>query len=123
MNLKFLSFILLSTLLLASCSEEPLSEKKSYETAIVSTGNISATDKIIATVEGKTTANLAFKTSGRIAQVLVKPGDRVKKGQILATLGNEEGSIASAGLGAVMGDISGILGSVDSLYDSRIENL
>lgn len=53
----------------------------------------------------------------------MKPGDRVKKGQILATLGNEEGSITSVGLGTILGDLSGVLGSIDSLYVSRIESL
>lgn len=109
MKTTLLASLLISTFLLASCSQESLPEKKSYETAMVSTGSISVTDRVIATAEGETTADLSFKTSGRIASVLVKPGDRVKKGQILATLGNEEGSMASAGLGAVMGDISGIL--------------
>lgn len=38
-------------------------------------------------------------------------------------LGNEEGSIATLGLSSVLGDLSGISESVDSLYTSRIENL
>lgn len=121
--MKILSLFALSVILLTSCSEKPLPEKKFYETATVSTGSISAIDRVIAVVEGKTTADLSFKSSGRIASVLVKPGDRVKKGQILATLGNEEGYIASIGLGAVLGDLSGILGSVSSLYDSRMDSL
>ncbi|MDD5377434.1 MAG: HlyD family efflux transporter periplasmic adaptor subunit [Candidatus Gracilibacteria bacterium] len=123
MKTNILSLFLISTLLLASCSEKPQQEKKFYETAVVTTGSISGTDRVIATVEGKTTADLSFKASGRIASVLVKPGDSVKKGQILATLGNEEGSITSAGLSSVLGDISGIRGSVGSLYDARIDNM
>ena len=74
-----LSILIISTLFLASCSDKPQEEKKFYETATVSTGSISATDRVIATVEGKTTADLAFKTSGRIADIAVKPGDKVKK--------------------------------------------
>lgn len=72
------SLFLLSGLLLASCSKESLPEKKFYETAIVTTGSISSTDRVITTVQGKDTADLAFKTSGRITSVLVKPGDTVK---------------------------------------------
>lgn len=74
-----ISLLIISTFLLTSCSEEPLPEKKFYETATVVTGSIAVTDRVIATVEGETTADLAFKASGRIASVLVKPGDRVKK--------------------------------------------
>lgn len=114
--------IIISTLFLASCSEKPQEEKKFYETALVTTGSISETDRVIATVEGKTTADLAFKASGRIATIIVKPGDQVRKGQILATLGNEEGSITSAGLSSVLGDISGIRGSLGSLYDAHLDS-
>ncbi|NCP76735.1 efflux RND transporter periplasmic adaptor subunit [bacterium] len=71
--------ILISTLFLTSCSEEPLPEKKFYETATVVTGSVSATDRAISTLEGKTSADLSFKTSGRIADIAVKPGDKVKK--------------------------------------------
>lgn len=78
--MKTLIFTLfISTLLLSSCSEKPKEEKKFYETAFVMTGSISEADRVIATVEGKTTADLSFKTSGRITTVLVKPGDRVRK--------------------------------------------
>lgn len=121
--MKIITTLILTMLFLTSCAEKPQEEKKFYETATVATGSISGMDRVIAAVEGKTSADLSFKTSGRIASVLVKPGDMVRKGQILATLGNEEGSIASAGLDSVLGDLSGILGSIGSLYDARIENL
>ncbi|WP_134682919.1 HlyD family secretion protein [Brevibacillus migulae] len=40
-------------------------------------------------VEG-TEVDLAFKTGGSIAEILVKEGDTVKAGQLIATLNNEE---------------------------------
>lgn len=117
-----ITIFLISTIFFTSCSEKIEQEKKFYETTMVTTGSISETDRIIATAEGKTTADLAFKASGRIANILVKPGDQVKKGQILATLGNEEGSITSVGLSSVLGDISDIRGSLGSLYDARLDS-
>lgn len=119
------SFLLLfiSTLFLTSCSEIKVPEKKSFATSVVSTGAVVETDRILATVEGKNSANIAFKTSGRIANMFVNPGDIVKKGQILATLGNEEGAITSVGLSQVAGNLSDIFGSIDSLYASRLDNL
>lgn len=72
-------FLVISLFILASCSEKPREEQKFYETAFVTTGSISEIDRVVATVEGKTMADLSFKVSGRIASVLVKPGDKVKK--------------------------------------------
>lgn len=74
-----LSLLIISAFFLTSCSEKPKEEKKFYETAFVTTGSISETDRVIATIEGKMTADLSFKSSGRITSVLVKPGDRVRK--------------------------------------------
>lgn len=75
----FISLLFIPTLLLTSCSQEIPKEKKFYETAIVTTGSISGTDRVIATIEGDNTADLSFKTSGRITDILVRPGDKVKK--------------------------------------------
>ncbi len=75
----FISIFLLSTLLLTSCGQEIPKEKKFYETALVTTGSISVTDRVIAMVEGNNTIDLSFKTSGRLTEVLVKPGDKVKR--------------------------------------------
>jgi len=74
-----LSILFISIILLTSCNQEPVQEKKFYETALVTTGSISGTDRVIATVEGNNTADLSFKTSGRLTDILVKPGDKVKK--------------------------------------------
>lgn len=75
----FISILFISTLLLISCGQEVSKEKKFYETALVTTGSISGTDRVIVTVEGDNTVDLSFKASGRLADVLVKPGDKVKK--------------------------------------------
>lgn len=123
MRLSSLSLIICSTLLLSSCTTEPVSEKKHFSVFTIGTGAFTQTDNVMATVEGKTTADLSFKASGRIATMSVEPGQSVKKGQILATLGNEEASITTAGLSNILGDITGIRSSVGSLYDNRIENL
>ncbi len=129
--------LLISSFLLASCGQEEVQEKKIYETATVQTGSIGATDRVLATVEGKTTTSLSFKVPGRVATMLVKAGDTVQKGQILATLSNEEGGIMSAGLSGVLGDMARmglsvdvmrlstteIRKALDILYNERIANM
>lgn len=47
--------------------------------------------------------SLAFKTSGRISEILVQEGDIVKAGQILATLSNDEAKTSISGLAEVVG--------------------
>jgi multidrug efflux pump subunit AcrA (membrane-fusion protein) len=75
----YISIALISILLLTSCGQEAPKEKKFYETALVTTGSISGTDRVISTVEGSNTVDLSFKASGRVTNVFVKPGDKVKK--------------------------------------------
>lgn len=78
--MKKLFFILIaSSFALASCGQEEVQNKKVYETVTVQTGSIGATDRVLATVEGKTTASLSFKAPGRVATMLVKAGDSVQK--------------------------------------------
>lgn len=48
---SILSILIFTTLFLSSCAEKPQEEKKFYETATVTTGSISAIDRVIATVE------------------------------------------------------------------------
>lgn len=45
-------------------------------------------------LSGKNMANLRFKMGGKMVYLAVQPGDTVKKGQVIATLDNQELSIA-----------------------------
>lgn len=56
------------------------------QTAAVHRGTINSTVNATGSVIAQTNARLSFKTSGRIAEVSVKPGDTVQAGQTLAQL-------------------------------------
>lgn len=58
----------------------------SLETAVVTRGSLKATVDSSASLAPAETVNLAFGTSGTVAEVLVKAGDVVKAGQPLARL-------------------------------------
>jgi HlyD family secretion protein len=56
------------------------------QTVAARRGPINATVSATGSVIAQSSAKLAFKTAGRIAEVSVKPGDTVKAGQVLARL-------------------------------------
>lgn len=56
------------------------------ETVPVRRGNLVVTVSAVGSVKAKAQVNLAFQTSGRVAEVLVEEGDFVRKGQPLARL-------------------------------------
>lgn len=77
-----------------------------YKTVQAQYGALPQAEGIIATVEGKHASDLAFKTAGRIKTVNVDVGTRVKAGDVLATLGNEEANITINGLNNAISGIN-----------------
>ncbi|MCK9272812.1 HlyD family efflux transporter periplasmic adaptor subunit [Candidatus Gracilibacteria bacterium] len=130
MRKTLISILLISGILLTSCGTQEVVEKKNYQTYDVKTGNLSTSDSILSIIEGQNTTSLSFKAPGKIAQIYVKTGDKVKTGDILATLGNEEGNITYAGLLNIMSsidsmgyDTNNIKEAINSLYDQRLNLL
>jgi HlyD family secretion protein len=134
---KILSLLFFTSLpiILSSCGdEEAVTKQLHYETFTTQAGTITLRDSIIASVEWGTTSDLAFKNGGRITEILVHPGDQVKKWQILARLGNNESDIMVDWLSQVAGGLSQVQVSTESmraqteamklsiekLYDERI---
>ncbi|MBU2598186.1 MAG: efflux RND transporter periplasmic adaptor subunit [Actinobacteria bacterium] len=64
------------------------------ETAIVEVGDLGETISIIGEVVPKNEMDVSFKTTGTVEDVNVKEGDVVRKGDIIATLKNEDLEIA-----------------------------
>lgn len=105
-----------------------------YETFSTQSGTITLRDSIVSSVEGGTTSDLAFKNGGRIVDILVHPGDAVKKWQVLARLGNNESDITIEGLAGVTDGLlwikretenmsiqtEAMKWSIEKLYDERI---
>lgn len=72
--------------------------------AVVRRGNLTATVGAAGTVQSADTRELVFGTSGTVAEVGVRPGDKVKAGQLLARLDDtparEQVEVAQAALAA-----------------------
>jgi multidrug efflux pump subunit AcrA (membrane-fusion protein) len=57
-----------------------------YVTAPATIGNVSQTTSMTGTIEPVTQVNLNFATAGTVASVSVKVGEKVREGEVLATL-------------------------------------
>src|SRR5579859_8172074 len=57
-----------------------------YQTSTVSTGNIALTVTATGPISAVSNLPLSFKESGRLADLKASVGDKVTKGQVLATL-------------------------------------
>lgn len=90
---KIFLFIILLLIAIAAGFSYYKSNKKvkaSYSEYIIKTGNISATILATGTVQPKNRLEIKAPVAGRIDQVLIKEGSKVKKGQILAWMSSTE---------------------------------
>jgi RND family efflux transporter MFP subunit len=65
------------------------SDKTQYVLADVTRGQIVQTVSVTGSVKADPTINLHFKQSGEVKEIDVKEGERIKKGQLLASLENK----------------------------------
>lgn len=65
-------------------------EPPSYETVIAQKGDIIQEVSVTGRVKPAQSVNLAFERSGKVAEVFIKVGDKVKAGQALIALDNSE---------------------------------
>lgn len=79
--------ILLATVLICACgSEKPKMTLHSVMTVKPERANGELQKRFSGIVKENAETNLGFKTAGQIEQILVKEGDHVRKGQLLARL-------------------------------------
>lgn len=64
----------------------PRPAKEPVQTVEVKTGSVKSIISSSGTLEGTDSADLRFKISGKLNSMSVKPGDKVKKGQLVASL-------------------------------------
>jgi len=93
--------ILLVALSASACQAAPGAAQTQLQTATVTRGAITATVSAAGTLAAKSQVDVAFETSGRVKTIKVQVGDRVKAGQVLASLVTTEleASVASAQAG------------------------
>lgn len=127
--------ILISVFIFSRCSEPvEIPIEKQYETFHVKSGALKIEDSVIAIAQGENTSDLSFKTSGKISEILVKPGQTVKAWQVLARLSNRESNIQSSWLERILKNLDAMKSatqdmqlntkkmqkSISNTYDERI---
>ena len=88
-KLSFFSLLLASSFLLSGCEEPPqtiVASSRPVKTIIVGGDATSNTREFPAVVDAIKKADISFRVNGQINKILVKEGDDVKKGQVLAEL-------------------------------------
>jgi RND family efflux transporter MFP subunit len=93
-QIKIRSLLLISILSLFACSdndkliiEKPLRPVRTITIEIPESGRVM---EYTAVVDASQKADLSFKVSGELIELLVKQGDEVKKGQVLARLNDKD---------------------------------
>lgn len=71
----------------------PKAPEEPIQTSEVKIGDIKSVISTSGTLEGLDSADLRFKISGKLSQITVRPGDRVEKGKLVASLDTQELSI------------------------------
>lgn len=118
MHKKSLIAVTLVAVVLASCGKEAEAPKKRLSFALAETGTVVLSEGTVAVVRGKNVADLSFKAPGRISVVSVAVGDRVEKGQLLATVDNREAEISAAGYAGSAGDLQQVQSAILAIGDS-----
>ncbi len=88
-KLSFVTLVLASLVFISSC-EEPaqtyVASSRPVKTIVISDDMTGDTRTFPAVVDAIQKADISFRVDGKVLKVLVKEGDQVKKGQILAEL-------------------------------------
>ena len=87
-TVKFLSFLITTTLVLSGCSALGLASTPESTPIPTVEGNQSVVSQ--GNLVPKDYAYLSFPLAGHLSQILVKQGDQVTSGQLLASLGDRE---------------------------------
>ncbi|MBS1742078.1 MAG: efflux RND transporter periplasmic adaptor subunit [Bacteroidetes bacterium] len=126
-KLLFASVFTAFTIYLVSCSENKETKDNDLEKPIavtVTTASIGSQNAILASgqVEAAQTANISTRVMGRINRIFVKTGDKVSKGQLLATISDDDIRARRAQTEAMIAESEAAFANAKKDYD-RFEAL
>ncbi len=106
------STVALAAVLLSACGAPAATEEDASDTTTVSRGNITATVSGSGSISAASTVDLAFQTSGIVAEILVDEGASVTEGQALAVLDTRDLSLQVASAKAALDSANARLAQV-----------
>src|SRR5215217_411455 len=90
LKIRLYSLLLAATVLVISCKEEKKAEEadKTIPVKIISSSALNQSQPVETSglLSSENEARLSFKVGGIVRELLVKEGEQVRKGQVLATL-------------------------------------
>ena len=89
LKLSFATLILASSFFISGCEEPPqtyVASSRPVKTIVIGDVITGDTRTFPAVVDAIQKADISFRVSGKVQKILVKEGDEVKKGQVLAEL-------------------------------------
>ena len=126
-KILYSSLIIITLVGLSACSggnDKKNESKEDPVTVTLSTASAGAQPAILASgiVEAAQTANISTRVMGRITNIFVKTGDRVNKGQLLASVWDEDIKAKRAQTDATIAEAEGAYATAQKDYD-RFNNL
>jgi RND family efflux transporter MFP subunit len=114
--------IFITIIVLNACSSEHQKKNNTNEKPVAVTVSTASTDgrsEILASgeVEAVQTANISTRLMGRITNIFVKAGDRVNKGQLLATVWSEDIKAKRAQVDAMIVEANSAYAAAQKDYD------
>jgi len=94
------------TAILSACGAPASTEQTESDTTTVTRGNITATVSGSGSISAARTVDLAFQTSGIVAQILVEAGDTVTEGAELAVLDTRDLTLQVASAQAALAQVT-----------------
>ena len=121
---KYLALAILP-LLFTSCATEKeaivsIPQKESIQ---VGSGEVSKNNSYIGYAESPESSNLSAKTPGRILNINVQKGDRVKQGQLLAVIDAQEARENLSSASNILNNTNAVYMDTNALFDAQIASM
>jgi RND family efflux transporter MFP subunit len=118
-NLMIAIGLVLSITACKNVNPEGESAVRKVKTAYVKQADTFSVRQFSSVVEEKATMNMAFRVAGKIEAILVKEGDFVKKGQLIAVLDNRDYKVQANVAKAQYQQVKAEAGRVTELYGKK----
>lgn len=116
----FISLLILSTMLVSSCSKEEIVVKKHFNTAIVESGSINEGNSYVGYTDSFDTIMLAAKMWGKIVSINKEVWDKVSPNELVAQLDWTEAKTGFSSSNDIINQLEILKSSTSLTFDKQI---